>query len=233
MVRTPSSYARPLLRLSGTTTGALPEFAGRPTEPAPPGVVILQIIQYPHPTLRHISKPLKRVDKELHEIVRGMFELMYAAKGVGLAANQVDLPYRLFIINLQSDSAAADQEFVFLNPVLTSRKGNAEAEEGCLSLPGLYGDVKRPERVVLNAYNLAGQELTMELDGLFARAVQHEIDHLDGILFIDRLGPTGEMAVKDTLEEFEIQFAGYRERGEIPDDKAIARRLAELETLRT
>ena len=193
----------------------------------------MQIIQYPHPTLRHVSKPLKRIDKELHEIVRGMFELMYAAKGVGLAANQVDLPYRLFIINLQSDLAAADQEFVFLNPVLTSRKGNAEAEEGCLSLPGLYGDVKRPERIVLNAYNLAGQELTMELDGLFARAVQHEIDHLDGILFIDRLSPTGEMAVRDTLEEFEIQFAGNRERGEIPDDKAISSRLAELEKLRT
>ncbi len=193
----------------------------------------MQIIQYPHPTLRHASKPLKRVDKELHEIVRGMFELTYAAKGVGLAANQVDLPYRLFIINLQSDPAAADQEFVFLNPVLTSRKGNAEAEEGCLSLPGLYGDVKRPERIVLNAYNLAGQEVTMELDGLFARVVQHEIDHLDGILFIDRLSPTREMAVKETLEEFEIQFAGHRQRGEIPDDETIARRLAELEKLRT
>ena len=116
----------------------------------------MQIVKYPHPTLRRVSKPLKRVDKELHAIVRGMFELMYAAKGVGLAANQVDLPYRLFIINLQADPAAADQEFVFLNPVLTSRKGNAEAEEGCLSLPGLYADVKRPERVALNAYDLSG-----------------------------------------------------------------------------
>jgi peptide deformylase len=210
-----------------------PELVGQSTDSAPSGTIVLQIIQYPHPTLRHVSKPLKRVDKELHEIVRGMFELMYAAKGVGLAANQVDLPYRMFIINLESDPAATDKEFVFLNPVLTSRKGNAEAEEGCLSLPGLYGDVKRPERVVLNAYDLSGRELTMELDGLFARAVQHEIDHLDGILFIDRLSPTGEMAVKDTLEEFEIQFAGHRERHEIPDDEAIAKRLAELEKLRT
>jgi peptide deformylase len=193
----------------------------------------LRIIQYPHPTLRHVSKPIKRVDQELHSIVREMFDLMYAANGVGLAANQVDLPYRLFIINLQSDPAAKDQEFVFLNPVLTSRKGNAEAEEGCLSLPGLYSDVKRPERIVLNAYNLAGQEVTMELDGLFARAVQHEIDHLDGILFIDRLSPTGELTVKDSLAEFEFQFAGHRERGEIPSDEAIAKRLAELEKLRT
>lgn len=193
----------------------------------------MQIIQYPHPTLRHLSKPLKRVDQELHAIVREMFELMYAAKGIGLAANQVDLPYRLFIINLASDPAAMDQEFVFLNPVLTSRKGNAEGEEGCLSLPGVYADVKRSERVVLNAYDLGGREVTMELDGLFAKAVQHELDHLDGILFIDRLGPTASITVKDALDDFETQFAGQRERGEIPDDAAIARRLAELERLRT
>ena len=193
----------------------------------------MQIIQYPHPTLRHLSKPLKRVDQELHAIVREMFELMYAAKGIGLAANQVDLPYRLFVINLASDPAAMDQEFVFLNPVLTSRKGNAEGEEGCLSLPGVYADVKRSERVVLNAYDLGGREVTMELDGLFAKAVQHELDHLDGILFIDRLGPTASITVKDALDDFETQFAGQRERGEIPDDAAIARRLAELERLRT
>jgi peptide deformylase len=193
----------------------------------------LHIIQYPHPTLRHVSKPLKRVDKELHAIVRQMFDLMYEAKGVGLAANQVDLPYRLFVINLQADPQATDQEFVFLNPVLTSRKGNAEAEEGCLSLPGLYADVKRPERVTLNAYDMAGQEINLELEGLFARAVQHEIDHLDGILFIDRLSPTGEITAKEALDEFALEFAGRRERGEIPSDDAIAQRIAELEKLRT
>jgi peptide deformylase len=86
---------------------------------------------------------------------------------------------------------------------------------------------------VLNAFTPQGEEVTMELDGLFARAVQHEIDHLDGVLFIDRLSPTGEMAVKDALIEFESQFAGQRERGEIPDDRAIAERIAELEKLRT
>ncbi len=193
----------------------------------------MQIIQYPHPTLRRVSKPLVRVDQELAGLVREMFALMYEAKGIGLAANQVDLPYRLFVINLQSDPNASDQEFVFLNPVLTSRKGNAEAEEGCLSLPGLYGDVKRSERVVLNAFNMAGEELSLELDGLFARAVQHEIDHLDGILFIDRLTPTGEMEVREKLAEFETAYAGQLERGEIPDAVAVARRLDELERQRT
>jgi peptide deformylase len=180
-----------------------------------------------------VSKPLARVDQELHAIVREMFELMYEAGGVGLAANQVDLPYRLFVLNLQSDPKAVAEEHVFLNPVLTDRKGMIEAEEGCLSLPGLYGQVKRPQRVVLQAYNLSGDEVNMELEDLFARAVQHEIDHLDGILFIDRLSPTGAMAVKEALDDFEIQFAGQRQRGEIPDDDTIARRLVELEQLRT
>jgi peptide deformylase len=193
----------------------------------------LRIIQYPHPTLRHVSKPLVRVDQELHAIAREMFELMYAAEGVGLAANQVDLPYRMFVLNLKSDPKAIEEEHVFLNPVITDRKGMVEAEEGCLSLPGLYGQVKRPERIVLEAYNLSGEEVNLELDELFARAVQHEIDHLDGILFIDRLSPTGAMAAKEALDDFEIQFAGQRQRGEIPDDTAIARRLVELEKLRT
>lgn len=193
----------------------------------------MRIVQYPHPTLRHVSKPLARVDQELRGIVREMFALMYEANGVGLAANQVDLPYRLFVLNLQSDPEAKDEEHVFVNPVIKSRKGMAEAEEGCLSLPSLYGQVKRPERIVLNAYDLSGNELTLELDGLFARAAQHEIDHLDGILFIDRLSPTGQMEAKEALADFESQFVGQRERGEIPDDAAIAKRLEELEKLRT
>jgi peptide deformylase len=193
----------------------------------------LRIIQYPHPTLRRVSKPLRRVDAELRKIVDEMFDLMYQANGIGLAANQVDLPYRLFVLNLESDPKAADQAFIFLNPVLRSPKGMEEAEEGCLSLPGLYGDVRRPERVVLNAYNLKGEELTLELDGLFARAVQHEIDHLDGILFTDRLSPTSLADARPALADFEDQFLGQRERGELPSDEAIAARLADLEKLRT
>ena len=166
-------------------------------------------------------------------MVREMFDLMYEANGIGLAANQVDLPYRLFVINLKSDPDAKEEEHVFLNPVITSRKGNAEGEEGCLSIPGLYAQIKRPERVVLNAYNLAGEELNLELDGLFAKAVQHELDHLDGVLFIDRLSPTGAIELREALQDFEAEFTAQRERGEIPDDESIAQRLAELEKLRT
>ena len=193
----------------------------------------MQILQYPHPTLRHVSKPLKRVDAWLQKVVREMFELMYAANGVGLAANQVDLPYRLFVLNLESDPKAKDREMAFLNPVITSRKGTSEAEEGCLSLPGLYADVRRPDKVSVSAFSLAGEEVNLELEGLFARAVQHEIDHLDGVLFIDRLSPTVELETRDRLDDFLNEFESQRQRGEIPEDQAILERLRQLEQERT
>lgn len=192
----------------------------------------MKIIEFPHPALRHVSKPLKRVDAELVAIIREMFELMYASRGIGLAANQVALPYRLFVMNLSGDPEQSEQEQVFINPVLSGRKGSAEEEEGCLSLPGLYAQVKRPEKVTLNAYTLRGEEIKADLSGMLARVAQHEIDHLDGVLFIDKLSPTAELAAKEALDEFVLHFSHQRERGEMPDDAAIAARLAELEKQR-
>ncbi len=196
---------------------------------------MLQIVNYPHPTLVRRSKPLKRVDAELHQFVREMFELMYSKehRGVGLAANQVDLPYRLFVVNLTSDPADRDQEFVFINPVISLPKGSGEEEEGCLSLPGLFAPVRRPEKIRVNAYNLSGEEVVYDLEGLFSRVVQHETDHLDGILFIDRLAPTALLSAREALDEFRREFASRRQLGEIPSDEEIERRLAELERLRT
>ncbi len=195
--------------------------------------LVLRIVKYPHPVLRHKSKPLRRVDGELKNIIREMFDLMYEHKGLGLAANQVDLPYRMFILNLEGDPQKAE-ELVFLNPVI-SRRGGAmvESEEGCLSFPEIFAPVKRSDKVVLSAYDLSGQEVNLELSGLFARAVQHEYDHLEGILFIDRLAPTALLSVKQALADLELEFQGDRERGVIPDDPQIVARLAELETLRT
>ena len=172
------------------------------------------------------------MDAELRRIVREMFDLMYESNGIGLAANQVDLPYRLFVMNLKADPKEPEEERVFINPVLSKHKGSAEAEEGCLSLPGLYCQVIRPERVTLNAFDLSGQEFRDELKGLFARVAQHEVDHLDGVLFIDRLSPTELISAKGAIEHFEEQFEGMRRRGEIPDDPTIAQRLGELEKLR-
>jgi peptide deformylase len=193
----------------------------------------LQIIHYPHPTLRHASKPLKRVDAELRKIVAEMFELMYEHEGVGLAANQVDLPYRLFVANPEGDRDSKETESVFINPVLSAGRGQEEDEEGCLSIPGVHAQVTRNATIKVQAYDLAGNEITAEADGLMARILQHETDHLDGTLFIDRLGPTQLAAIRDKLEDFELVFQSRRDTGEIADADALAARLVELEQLRT
>ncbi len=189
---------------------------------------VLKIITYPHPTLRHESKPVKRVDADLRKMISRMFELMYEAKGIGLAANQVDLPLRLFVVNLAAN-AGEGEELVFINPVLSRPRGSEESEEGCLSLPGVYGDVVRPKQVRVNAFLLDGTELNADLDGMMARVVQHETDHLDGVLFTDRLSETGRMDVDDALHEFTLEFQSRRETGDIGSDEEIAQRLAEME----
>ncbi len=193
----------------------------------------MRIVKYPHPALRHKSRELKRVDAELRKAIAEMFELMYQFRGIGLAANQVDLPYRFFILNVTGDAAAKDQEHVLINPTILKQSGNIEAEEGCLSFPELYAPVRRSERIVAAAYSLAGEEKRYEVDGLLARAIQHENDHLDGMLFIDRLSPSHLLNIKEDLFALEAEFEGERQRGVMPDDRQITARLAELERLRT
>jgi peptide deformylase len=190
----------------------------------------LQILTYPHPTLRKVSKPLRRVDADLRKTIREMFDLMYEAKGIGLAANQVDLPLRLFLVNLEAKRGEGE-ELVFINPVISlPRGGSDEAEEGCLSLPGLYGQVVRPKQVRINAYGLDGKEIQADVTGLFARCVQHELDHLDGVLFPDRMSPTAKADIADSLYEFEADFRSRRETGGIGSDEEIANRWAEWES---
>ena len=188
----------------------------------------LSIVPYPHLTLRHKSKPVRRVDTELVRMVREMFTLMYASNGIGLAANQVDLPLRLFIINL-SAKAGEGEELVFINPVLSKPKGNEESEEGCLSFPELYAPVTRPKQITVQAYNLQGEEIRTNLNGMLARVVQHEYDHLDGVLFVDRLSPTARAKVQPTLDEFEASFRALRQTGVFPGEDLIAGRLAQWE----
>lgn len=193
----------------------------------------LQIIHYPHPTLRHVSRPLTRVDADLRAMIAEMFELMYQFEGVGLAANQVDLPYRLFIANAEGDRRAKDAEQVFINPVLFKGTGQAVREEGCLSIPGVYAPVTRNDRIHIQAYNLAGEEITAELEGLPARIVQHEVDHLDGRLFIDRLSETEFADISGQLDEFEVDFQSKQACGELPSAAQMASRIDELSRLRT
>ena len=188
----------------------------------------MEIVHYPHPTLRYKSKPLRRVDAELKKIIAEMFDLMYQAQGIGLAANQVDLPLQLFIVNT-AGKAGEGEEMVFINPVLSKARGSEEAEEGCLSIPGLYGKVIRPKQINLTAYDLHGGEINATLDGLLARVVQHEFDHLQGVLFIDRMSDAAKVKAALSLEEFEIDFNSHRQLGQIPSDEEIARRLKQLE----
>ena len=188
----------------------------------------MKIVTYPHPTLRHKSAPVKRVDRKLRGIVRKMFDLMYEFKGVGLAANQVDLPLRLFIVNLLCDPDEGEEQ-VFVNPVVSRPKGNGEQEEGCLSFPDLHVLIRRPESIRVSAYDLNGQEIEGQVDGFLARAIQHELDHLDGVLFIDHLSHTGQLAAQEALEEFELDFKGRRARGEMDSDAQIRSRLSEWE----
>ncbi len=189
----------------------------------------LQIVNYPHPALRWKSKPIKSITPELRDIVKTMFELMYQARGIGLAANQVALPYRLFVINLTSDPGEKEEEFVFINPEITKRKGTAEGEEGCLSLPQLYGDVKRSEEITVEAYDLNGQLFEITLDDLAARAVQHEYDHIEGVMFTDRMVEAKKAELEAQIADFEAQFRHQQDRGEIASDEELRKQLAQLE----
>ena len=184
----------------------------------------LEIILFPHPTLRHPSKSLKRVDAQLKKLVEEMFELMYAHRGVGLAANQVDLPIRLFVMN-SSGSKGDGEERVFINPVLSRPKGIEENEEGCLSLPGLHGDVKRSKSVQVNAYDLSGNEINETFDGFKARIVQHETDHLDGVLFIDRMVEGAVRKLAPELSNLETDFRSKQRLGGIQADEDLLKQL--------
>jgi len=168
----------------------------------------IKLIHYPHPVLRHKSKPIARVNAELKSLVNEMFEIMYEFRGVGLAATQVNLPVRLFIANPSGDKEEGP-ELVFINPVIVKANGSAVAEEGCLSLPGINGEVKRNKSLQINAYDMSGNEINTAIDGFLARIIQHEIDHLDGVLFIDRMTEEAKRPIADEIAKFE---GIYRER---------------------
>lgn len=189
----------------------------------------MEIVQYPHPALRWKSKPVQEINADLRKVVAEMFELMYASKGIGLAANQVVLPWRLFLINLTGDPAEKDEEFVFLNPEILRRKGTVEGEEGCLSFPGLYGPVRRASDIVIEAFDLNGEAFEFTLDDLGTRAVQHESDHLDGVLFIDRMIDSARRAADPMVTDFESRFRKLQAEGKTPGDDELKRLLAELE----
>lgn len=188
----------------------------------------LEIVRFPHPALRYDSRLVTRIDGELREVIRGMFDLMYASRGIGLAANQVGLPFRFFVLNLTADPEERDQERVFLNPEILKAEGTLEEEEGCLSFPGIFAKVKRSKKVRFRAMDPSGRLFESEATDLFGRAIQHETDHLSGKLFIDYLSADATATIAPKVAEVEGAFRQRQAAGEVESDEVIERRLAAL-----
>jgi peptide deformylase len=158
----------------------------------------LTILEFPDPRLRKKAVPVDHVDGELRALIDDMFETMYAAPGIGLAATQVDVHQRLLVADVSSDKSAPH---VFINPVIVEKDGMTVTEEGCLSVPGYYEEVKRAEHIRVRYLDRGGRECEDELEGLLAVCVQHEIDHLDGKLFVDYLSEAKRSRIRKKLEK--------------------------------
>lgn len=159
---------------------------------------LLAILKFPDARLRTKAKPVEAVTDEIKQLVDDMFETMYAAPGIGLAATQVDVHQRIVVIDVSSEK---DEPLCLINPVITKKDGIEEHEEGCLSVPGFYETVERAEQIQFKALNREGEEFKMDVDDLLAVCVQHELDHLEGKLFVDYLSPLKRNRIKKKLEK--------------------------------
>jgi peptide deformylase len=150
--------------------------------------MILDIKKYGEPVLNRVAEPVTEFDEALRKLVADMFETMYAAPGVGLAAPQVGVSKRLFVMDCSTTKDPAER-VVLINPEIVATEGSQKGDEGCLSFPGIFFEVERPQRVVARAQNVHGEWFEIDAMNLTARCIAHERDHLDGVLFIDYLGP--------------------------------------------
>jgi len=162
--------------------------------------MIKKILKYGAPSLRENSRPVEKFDDELEKLAADMFETMYAAPGVGLAAPQVGINTRMFVIDV-SGGKEPDERIVLCNPRIIASEGTQEGDEGCLSVPELLERVSRPMKVAVEAQNIKGEPFVFEGEGLLARAVCHEIDHLDGIMFVDLLSPLKRAIIRGKIKK--------------------------------
>jgi peptide deformylase len=163
----------------------------------------MEILIYPDPVLRRGGQPISVYDAALADTGKRMLEAMYRYRGVGLAAPQVGLEFDLLVLNPTGEPSDRAQEMVMCNPKIVSRKHLEWGEEGCLSFPGIYADVERHRDIVVAYRDLQGAEQTLPASGFLARVIQHEMDHLEGVLFVDRLSPVDRIRVKSKLLELE------------------------------
>ena len=164
----------------------------------------LTILEFPDPRLRKTATPVSVVDDGLRQLIDDMFETMYAAPGIGLAASQVDVHKRLLVADVSADGSAS---YALINPVILKKDGVTVSEEGCLSVPGYYEDVERAEHIRVRYQDRNGAEVEAEMDGLLAVCVQHEIDHLDGKLFVDYLSEAKRSRIRKRLVRDQRQRA--------------------------
>ena len=168
-------------------------------------MAVLPILHYPDARLHRIARPVEVVDAAVRAIVADMAETMYAAPGIGLAATQVDIALRIVVIDV-SDSR--DQLRVFVNPEIVGRSAECKSyEEGCLSVPGIYEDVERPDRITVRALDAEGRPFTLQADGLLSVCIQHEIDHLDGKVFVQHLSRLKQSRIRSKLLKAERSAA--------------------------
>lgn len=171
---------------------------GPRNQPTTSFMAILDIIHFPDPRLRTKAKPVDTVDDEVRRIVDSMFETMYAAPGIGLAATQVDIHKRIIVIDTSEEK---NEPHVFINPGIVETGDEEEMEEGCLSVPGVYETVRRPGRARVRALNRDGQSFELDAGGLLAVCIQHEMDHLEGKLFVDYLSNLKRQRIRRKLEK--------------------------------
>ncbi len=170
----------------------------KPTAPSRPDPQTLEIVIWPAPVLTQRAQDVGTIDAWLLQVIERMKHLMESHEGVGLAAPQVGLPLRLFVM---AEKAKAEQAVAVINPVLELGSQTEEAEEGCLSLPGIRGQIMRAKTITLSGYDTKGEPISMPLEGFPARIAQHENDHLDGVLIISRMAPTARIAIGKKLRE--------------------------------
>lgn len=166
-------------------------------------MALLNILIYPDDRLKTVAKPVDSFDEALDQFIDDMFETMYQEQGIGLAATQVDVHKRVITIDIEGTK---ENQLVLINPEIVESSGETGIEEGCLSLPGLRGLVPRKEKVKVNALNRKGEPFSLEADGLLAICIQHEIDHLNGIVFADYLSPLKRQRMKDKLLKLQKQM---------------------------
>ena len=165
-------------------------------------MALLNILHYPDERLHTVAKPVDVVDDALRRLIDDMAETMYAAHGIGLAATQIDCHRRLVVIDLSEEH---DDLLVLINPVITRKAGETVYQEGCLSVPGIYDKVTRAETVTVEALDRNGQPFSLDAEGLLAICIQHEIDHLDGKVFVEHLSQMKQSRIKQKLKKRERQ----------------------------